>query len=232
MTLQTTPPFVSGDFAAWFEMNRADFLAVGDSNHVVQAGGAYLPSPFPMGTLDSPPLQESAIETFVVDAEGRCTATGGAPTLSEQWQSDAEVMAASVLGAAEYLGIDIAGPSYLTASLTPLSLVTDTPHCDIDQYDPQSGIDLVAIAASDNGPRLCFEPLKHGPVRAGLPIVFSEDIEHFADGTKAVQQAEAHRIVIFPQFAQLHSGPCQQDLPVSGQRNLFVFRATTVPRSG
>ncbi|MGH1490595.1 MAG: hypothetical protein ACRBK7_14590 [Acidimicrobiales bacterium] len=227
--------------ARYLRLSKAELQTTVDvagrqATAIHQFGGAYLPDAFPIAPIAvDHAASEPIIETFVIDQDGSCTGTGSDQALIDAWLPAVQEMSRRVIDAMASLEVRLAGAAYLTASLTPLGEVTDTPHFDDDQYVEGDGIGLVAIAASHGGPRIATEPVPCGPVRSGLPLEVSpETFDRFADQSMAAAEAEADRIVVFPQFGQLHSGPSFTADTLaqwgSGQtRRLLVLRAQTVP---
>ncbi len=216
------------------------------SNAIRQTGGAYLDGRFKLPPIDwELPGSEPLIETFVVEPDGTCSGTGGDQRLIDAWLPSVEQLSRRVFEAMAEADVRLESPAYLTASLTSPDQVTNTPHFDDDQYGADDGVGFVAIAGSGRGPRMAIDPVRCEPVRTGLPLaVDSAVFDGFADGRSAAQQAEPDRIVVFPQFGQLHSGPSmtgyqpetdepETQEPETGEigslRRLLVFRAQTVP---
>lgn len=228
-----TPGPLTDAFARHLKMSKDELLAVtGTGSTIVQTGGAYLDPSFPVDDLpgEQETVHEPIIETFVVDPGGACSGTGADLGLIEAWLPLVEGMVGLVLAAMADHGVALDGPGYLTTSLTPVDQVTQLPHIDDDQYLDGDGVGLVAIAASHDGPRIACAPIPHRPARSMLPLEFEDGVfERFAAGTIAKQRAAADRIVVFPQFGQLHSGPVIAPNTVDPIRRLLVFRVRTQP---
>ena len=225
---------------------RCDLVRSGDAGlDLVQVGGAVLDEAFAVpvpGPADPvvPRGGEPTIETFVVERSGRATATGPDEAVGRWWRPAVEALAARVEAAMTAVGVELDGPRYVTASATPIDRVIDEPHLDDDQYRPEAGVGLVAIAASHRGPRLARGALACRTAVAGAPLGldpatlttwFAEE-----DGGRRhrVQATDGDRIVLFPRFGQLHAGPAPASLvddEGSGHesRSLLVLRADTVP---
>ncbi len=221
-------------FAATLRLSKQDLLtATGTGDTIAQTGAAYLPDPFPVPLMSELAIgvTEPIIETFVVDPDsGSCTPTGDDRVRIEAWLPIATTMVQQVTGALSANRVAIDGPAFLTASLTPVDQVTTVPHFDDDQYFDGHGVGVVAIAASHGGPRVACEPIPHRPARSSLPLEIDDRvIDRFSAGTVAFQQGAADRIVIFPQFGQLHAGPVVDQSTTGPVRNLLVFRAATAP---
>lgn len=239
----TSPGEIDGQYAQLLKLSRGELITEADEPGTIpQTGGAYLPGEFPMSPLElASPITEAIIETFVVNSDGRCTATGSDDALNAQWMPGVTAMATSVIEQLAKYQVTIEWPAYLTASLTPLDQVTHLPHFDSDQYLPEAGVDIVAIVANHDGPRMATTPIAGNNPRPGLPIELAPaESERFQSGAMATQQAAANRIVVFPQFGQLHAGPIcipsssgglRTDAAPDAIRNLFVFRATSRPGS-
>ena len=200
-----------------------------------QTGAVVLPEAFPVPVPEPddpvhPGSGSPVIETFVVEADGRCRPTGPVEAIGRWWQATAQALVDRVHAALAGHRVGLEYPAYLTASATALDEVTTTPHVDDGGIDPARGVGLVAIAASHAGPRLALGPLAHRPVRPPAPLAIEPDaVEAFATGFGPSQSTPADRIVLFPRFGQLHAGPMLDDLPPGGVRNLLVLRAGTRP---
>lgn len=234
------PPDGLATIAGVLRGSQADLVArSGRADLLAQAGGATLPDPFPLrlpgpGDAAYPHDGEPVIETFVVDRGGALEATGPDPAIGRWWRPEVEALVARVRAAVAAVGIELVEPINVTASATPLHGVVSDPHLDDDQPRPDDGVGLVAIAATHLGPRLAVDPVPCRPVRPPVPVELApEAVERFGTpgrrpgGPVTLQQAPAERIVVFPRFGQLHSGPV---LPAgTGVRNLLVLRAGTRP---
>ena len=156
--------------------------------------------------------------------------------MARWWRPTVEALARRVVGVLAPLGVQLGEPMYVTASATPVDRVAAEPHLDDDQYHPDAGVGLVAIAASHRGPRLARGVLGCSRATEGGPLGLdpAELVDWFAgDGgsvTRRVQRTPAHRIVLLPRFGQLHAGPTTADgRMASGRiRHLLVLRAETV----
>ena len=239
------PPPLTAAFARHLHLTKGELLDDAPAGLVPQTGAAQLDQPLPMPRLDQlgigprRPGDEPAIETIVADLDGRCTPTGGDPDLAAAWLPTVEAMVGRVLDALGPLGLQdggsarVVGPLYVTTSLTPIGAVTVDPHLDDDRFVPTDGVGIVAIVASHAGPRVATEPVAHRPTGPSLPLEIEPgELRRFTAGQLAVQQAAAERIVVFPQFGQLHAGPLldlrSEVVDRSGPvRHLAVLRATT-----
>ncbi len=171
---------------------------------------------------------QTAIETFVVRSESPVVPTGNDQDLIALWQPPAQRMADQVLSACARFGIEVVEPGYLTVSALPLDLVSHEPHFDDDQYMPSDGVGLVAIAADHSGTRTTTMPIEVPPIPAGAPISLPADLQaSFESGLHPSTESEPERIVVLPQFGQLHSGPVLTDLDPHILRTLYVLRLRT-----
>lgn len=227
------PAVIDGSYAALFRSSKQELLeAAGKSATMVQTGGAYLAEPFPIPSMDgfTTGLVEPIIETFVVDPGGGCTGTGSDGGLIEAWLPTVRAMVENIGRAVVEFGIKLDGPSYLTASLTPADQVTTVPHLDDDQFVAEEGVGLVAITASHGGPRLAVGVVGHQPARSPLPLeVHPDEFDRFESESIPLQRTDANRIVVFPQFGQMHAGPVIERSTTDPVRRLLVFRAATRP---
>jgi len=228
---ETGPAVLSSEFAQDLKLTKQQWFATSPEGQIRQSGGAYIGAALnvPVGDVKYISANaEAKIETFLVDSEGVCTPTGTNQTLIELFLPAATEMAGRVLTALGELGVTITSSAYLTASVTPQSTVTTTPHFDDDQYLANDGVGMVAIAASGAGPLIAAAPIPCLAPPDGLPIALDDRaVADFVSRSLEVNQAAANRIVVFPQFGQLHSGPDPAGL--SGPRNLLVLRAGTLP---
>lgn len=217
---------------------------------MAQIGATVLPEPFPVAVPgpDDPVVPrdgDAVIETFVVDGTGSVTAMGDDPMVANWWQAAVEALADRVLSTLGPLGVQIAGPIYVTVSATDVHQVIGTPHLDDDQFHPDAGIGVVAIAASHGGPRLARGAMWCRSAGAGAPLGLDQPtIETWFDGGGTepggpVQATTADRVVLFPRFGQLHAGPplavghagTEYPRHENQVRNLLVLRADTTPVS-
>ncbi len=215
------------DFAEILKEPRAGFVTPAQAGlSVRQAGAAYIGGRFevpvtPFGLTGGEP----AIETFVVHADGPIAPTGENHDLIDLWQPSAQLMADAVLAACARFGIELVEPGYLTASALPLNRVSHEPHFDDDQYTPSDGVSVVAIVANHAGTRTTDVAIEVTDLAAGAPISLPpETQDSFDNGRHPSEESEPERIVIFPQFAQLHSGPILTNLDPSVLRTLYVLR--------
>ncbi len=227
-----TPEPMSDEFAACLMMTKKELLgASGVVGEVVQTGGVYVDGAIDIPKFDAAGASsEPEIETFVVDAGGECVPTGANTELINRFLPAVAQMVEQVSASLARTGVTIDSPSYVTVSITPLSAVVGTPHFDDDLYVDEAGVGIVAIAANIAGPRIACIPLKHGPARSSLPLTVDPQVmDDFDSGLMATQQAEPDRVVMFPQFAQLHAGPVLTQHASVSLRSLLVFRAGTRP---
>lgn len=216
---------------------------------VAQVGAAVLPEPFPVALprVDDPVAPrsgEAMIETFVVDGTGSVTAMGDAPAVAAWWRPAVESLTSRVVDALTPLGVELTGLISVTASATEVDQVIGTPHLDDDQFHPETGTGVVAIAASHDGPRLARGAMACPGAVAGAPLGLDQQaVETWFDGgtgtIRSIQTTGADRVVVFPRFGQLHAGPGLASRRASGDRafedcpvrNLLVLRADTAPVS-
>lgn len=221
----------------------------GERSVVEQVGGLVLDEPFAPRLVFEPSLlvDEPLIETFMVDPTGACSGTGpvaalGGAWAAASWAAMAQDFAGRVLERCRQAGIELVGPTSVTASLTPLDQVIDAAHADDDIYQPEAGVGVAAVVASHLGPRLRRSPLGVSKARPGAPLsIPPTELDALAEDADAVQQVDADRIVIFPLFGQLHGGPSDltqaffqepsgdRSSSVDRLRHLLVLRSGTVP---
>lgn len=174
---------------------------------------------------------EPLIDLFVVDAERSCTPTGSNAELNGWWRQSVELFAAQVLDALAAEDVKLAGPAYVTASLTPMGLIEGQPHFDDDLYAPDVGVGVVAIVGDIAGPRVAAAPV---PVEIPIPgaslLLGPQVMADFDGGGIVHHQADPMTAVMFPQFGQLHAGPrLAGRADQTAVRRLLVFRAATRP---
>ncbi len=237
--------------AAVLRGRQADLVRTnGNGLDVAQIGAAVLGSAFPMpipasGDPVAPADGEATIETFVVDGSGSAEAMGSNGAIGAWWRSSVEALAGRVVEALAAHGVEIDGPIYVTASATSLDQVIAEPHLDDDQFEPEAGVGLVAIAASHDGPRLARGALAAPRAMANGPLGLDQsDLDQWFEpdeeapgASHRVQGTGADRVVLFPRFGQLHAGPPLAANSAAGAseggsggvRNLLVLRADTVP---
>jgi hypothetical protein len=227
---------------------RADKAALvsetGGRFHLRQPGGLVLDEPFdrqqgfPLPAPDAAsgsgssvvPI-EPVIETFLVGDDGGCNGMGTDSGLIERWQPAVAAFAGLVLDAATDLGVNVTGPISVTASLTPLGQVVNTPHLDDPIYEPTDGVGLAAVVGSHRGPRLAIEPVEVPKPMAGTPLAVDRGSADRVGGAGPAgwRSIAANRIVLFPLFGQLHAGPTDLEATGLPNRSLLVLRAATAP---
>ncbi|MEM9655571.1 MAG: hypothetical protein AAGA65_26025 [Actinomycetota bacterium] len=231
----TSPVLFDATNAASLRITKSAVLKTGPngSSQAAQFGGGYLE-----GTIDLPEpppglARGPHIDMFVCGADGSCEPTGSNQDLIALWQPAVQDFAGTVYSAMAAAGVTLAPVAYVTASLTPGTDIIGDAHFDDDQYLPDAGVGLVAILGSDAGPRVATEPIAVVDARPGLPMAVEETaFARFAAGRLAHQQAGPGRIVVFPQFGQLHAGPALAATDPTATRRLLVMRAETVPDAG
>ncbi|NNE96713.1 MAG: hypothetical protein HKN24_11865 [Acidimicrobiales bacterium] len=217
-------------YAAVLRQPRARFVTeTPDGASVLQAGAAYVGERFEVPTT---PFEitggEPAIETFVVCRDQPISPTGENHELITLWQPAAQRMADIVMAACNRHGIDLVEPGYLTGSALPLDQVSHEPHFDDDHFDPADGASLVAIAATHGGTRTTTTPIEVASSPPGTPLVLPDTVQdRFDRGEHPSVESEQGRIVIFPQFGQVHAGPILPELDQNTLRTLFVLRFKT-----
>jgi len=215
-------------------MTKRDLFDSGASGELTQTGMAYVGEPIsvppvPVDTGRTGP----SIDMFVIDGTtGACTPTGTNAELNAAWLPTVETLATAVLRTVGDHGVKLVGDAYVTTSITPLDLVAENPHFDDDQFQPEEGVGLAAIVADQAGPHIACSPIAHEPVRAPHPLVVTSEHESdFHEGNIVRQSGAAHRVVVFPQFGQLHAGPGPIKTEQHSVRHLLVLRAATHPQN-
>lgn len=226
-------PVLSADYAHVFGSPKSHLVECDDGGcSVTQTGAAYLDNVGrPLQWPAVPVPDETVIETFVADGKAQITPTSTNQPYVDAWLPLVETVSSRVLDAAHRFGIPIASPIYVTVSLTVAGLVSGDPHLDDDQYHAQDGVGLVAIVGQHVGPRIALGRLPHQSLRSpGQVQIGGEVVSSFSTGEIAHQRGEPDRIVLFPQFGQLHAGPGPAVASTAATRNLLVLRAATTPR--
>ena len=223
-------------FIAALRRSKAEMWA---EDEVAQTGSRHLPEPLDVDVLAgadedlqafaaSATVEGPSIETFSVEGD-TCTALGPPSPLVEAWTPLVEALATQMRQVLNESGVTTIWPAYVTASLTPTDQVIGTPHFDDDQFDPSAGVGLAAVVSPPGGTRIATAPIRLGVPRPGLPAAVPvEAADALAAGTLPHHRADPHRVVIFPQFAQLHAGPHLAD-DVAGLRSMLVYRVGTTP---
>lgn len=199
----------------------------------MQTGAAYVERAEPLEWPTGLPVDDMMIETFVASADGSITPAGDDEDANQIWMPVVESFTATVLAAAAKAGVRFDGDAYVTASITPVEDVAGMPHFDDDLYNANEGVGFVAIAGRIGGPRVACAPIECASLRSPTQVPVDDDTaQRFLRGGLDRHTAGADRIVVFPQFAQLHSGPPLAEDPDScaePARHLLVFRAGTLP---
>ncbi|MEL6982421.1 MAG: hypothetical protein AAFO29_08355, partial [Actinomycetota bacterium] len=168
---------------------------------------------------------------------------GDDPAVADWWLPSIDALVGRVVEALQPFGVELTGTIFVTASATEVDQVTTSPHLDDDQFHPDTGIGVVAIAASHGGPRLARGALRCRSATAGAPLGLDQDLVDTwfdrtggagpGERTGSVQTAGADQVVLFPRFGQLHAGPGLAERPANAGapvRNLLVLRAETAPQ--
>ena len=225
----TAPPAISGDYARVFHRSKGEWLASAQDG-LPQAAGALL-SPTPIPWPEAHVVGLGSIDMFTMSPAGEVAPAGVDADIADAWMPAVQALAAAVIEALADLDVVLDGDGYITASANEAIDVSHEPHFDDDMYSADEGIGLVAIVGQLGGPRLATGSLPMDVRVAGSPTQLPLDPEleqRFEDDELPMQITEAERIVLFPGFLQLHSGP---KLPADCEdsRLLLVLRAQTVP---
>ena len=212
-------------------MSKQQLVDAGEPHELVQIG----PECFAQ-RLSFPPeppdqtLAEPVITTFMVDTSDRSI-----ESLEDQsdhtsfWLPQVEWLTALVLDRLDEHGVTVASQAFATVSLTHGNDVNDEPHFDDGMFEPLAGVGAVAVVGSGDGPRVATTPLPANRPRPGTLVeVSGSNKADFVDQTINHVSVDDGVVALFPQFAQLHSGPG----PIAEEvRQLMVFRVGTVPVS-
>lgn len=169
------------------------------------------------------------IETFEVGVDGSLEPTGEDERLIDLFREPAAAMVDAVFAA---LGEQRpSAVTYLTASLTPPSMIVTQGHFDDSQFMPDEGVGMFSILGSGAGPRLATGVVEcDAPPRPGaLFEVSAAQDEALRAGEVPHIDAPAGQIVVLPLFGQLHSGPPMARDEMHFPRSLMVLRTPTTP---
>lgn len=226
--IESVPAATAGGIVASALRDTKAALVAAPGAGIVQTGAVSIGDPIvlPVAPFE---VHEAMIETFVVDG-ATCTPMETEPRLSDLFAETAAVFATRVDSHLDRLGIHAPAPRYLTASLTPASLVFGHAHLDDDQFHPDAGPGLVAIVGNCGGPRIATGVAPLVVPAPGLPVALAPVAEDVFDaGTFPHQVAAADQPVLFPQFGQVHAGPPLAATSPTGTRSLLVLRGATTP---
>lgn len=221
---------LDASFAEILNQPRSAFVEpVANGVRIQQTGGAYIGDRLAVPTTPFEMTDgEPAIETFVCGPNEPVAAMGDDERLIELWHAFAQQMADAVYEAASEFNISLEGPGYLTASALPLPLVSHDPHFDDDLFVPTDGASIVATVATHGGTRCTTDPIELPAPAVGAPLAVPPETKDWFDGgPHARSEAEQGRLMILPQFAQLHSGPDLESGDANTLRTLYVFRCRT-----
>lgn len=224
-------------FARNFTKAKADFVSGdGDRSVVHQTGAAYLPDTGPLPWPTGLDPHDSTIEMFIASPDGSVSPAGDDEAANAAWLPVIEAFTARVTAAAHDSGIRFSGDAYVTASVTAVTEVVGVPHFDDDMFNDSEGVGLVAIAGRIGGPRVACTPIECASLRSPTQVLVDDAMaDRFSAGDIDQHTAVADRIVVFPQFAQLHAGPPLAVDPGTDSepsRQLLVFRVGTIPHAG
>ena len=217
-------------FAELLKQPRSAYVSrMPDGIQVLQTGGAYIGDSLSVPTTPYELTDgEAAIETFVCGPNQPVVATGDDDRLIELWSPFAQVVSDAVYAAAFQFDIALEGPGYLTASALPLTAVSHEPHFDDDQFTPTDGVSIVATVSTHGGTRCTTTAIDLPFSPSGAPISVPQALQNdFDSGRHPHVEGEQGRLLVLPQFGQLHSGPNLEDLDPGTLRTLFVFRSRT-----
>lgn len=221
---------MSQSVGEFFRLSKHEALELAGRGRIAQTGGEVIADSFALPQITAATYGSlPSIETFVLSADRTVTAMGSNEALIAAWMPAVERLAETVLRWTADIGVEFAGDTYITASITPADEVNGEAHFDDDQFDPTAGAGFVAIVGDLGGPRVAAAPLPHDEIKATCPVVADDAMKAaFADGTIPSNAYGPNELVALPQFAQLHAGPgpCGSADEV---RHLLVFRGATTP---
>lgn len=228
----SAPPLFDAAFARMLTQSKSDVAA---ATEIRQLGASIIPfdrsAPWPDHD-DGDTIGETVIETFLVDVESGALSPLGTDTAwIERWQPRAADMVDRVLAALAEHGVQLAGPGYLTCSITPSASLEGLAHLDDAEFVPEAGIGIVAINGEHSAPRIALGSLPlQRPLSPG-PIEFpAQTLDGVTRGELSDHRGPATGITIFGQFGQLHAGPSHRVMPDHAtHRQLMVLRMPTTP---
>lgn len=207
---------------------------------VRQVGAAYLEHQPWQGWPVGLETDEPVYEMFVLDETAGVTCVGFGAEV-DAWTPMVHCVADTLFSQLGAAGLSVEGTIALTGSVTPVSEVSHNPHFDDNQFGADDNVGFVVIIGSHGGPRVTtgLLPLTTAPVAPTEIAVAgalgdAEEVDDWAPlaaatGTLGVHDCPADRMVVFPQFGQLHSGPLLSGQVSTGAcRQLFVARGRAV----
>lgn len=231
MTKFNYPTVISEEFSRYFSISKQELLTEsGKDGLMLQCGAAYIDVDIPLPNF---PIDHSInlamIETFQVNEDGLCQVLGSKHEWVDAFIPCAEIMAKAVITSLNSFDVEIVYPAYLTASVTQCSEIIGNAHFDDEHYNASDGVGFVAIVGDRGGSRIAREPISFTPIYDDdVPVIFDQQgVDDFDRGELLINEAEPEKLVIFPQFGQLHAGPPLATAGISGVRRLMVMRAKT-----
>jgi len=216
----------------YLRLSKAELIEQGTGDFIVQVGATEIGHRFPIKQVldveQAQLLDEPFIDTFVVDVVGRSvTALGSDADLNARWAPQVARFVDLVLDWLADASVDLAAQAFVTVSVTRGEEVNGEAHFDDGMFEPSAGVGAVAIVGDVAGCLVATTPLAQPTPRPNtLLTVDADQVAAFDGGATPRQRFPAEQVVIFPQFAQLHSGPGPQD---GGIRHLMVMRVGTRP---
>ncbi len=211
-------------------MSKRQLVNRDGEDRLPQSGAIVIDSDFtfPAGPIFGM-IDEPIIDTFMIDTETRAIEPlGDDVDRNQHWLEPVSRLSALVLDWLAHRDVSVAEQAYATVSLTPANAVNDEAHFDDGLYDPNAGVGAVAVVGTGAGPRVATTPLHYDRLRPGTLVeVTKEQQQAFCDGSIGRTDIPARQVALFPQFAQLHSGP--GPVPTEQVRQLMVYRVATVP---
>lgn len=225
------PPLISSDFCRYLSLSKQEFLSEsGQEGLMMQCGATYIDAEIPLPKISCElNLEKPMIETFEVSDDGSCLPLGTNRELIDLFASSAEVMAKAVLKSLTSFGVEVDGNAYLTASITMCNEINGNAHFDDEHYHASDGVGFVAIIGDRGGSRVARESIPHTSIiDDDVPVIFDQkSADDFDSGLMLIHEAEPEKLLIFPQFGQLHAGPALASAGLTGVRRLMVMRAKT-----
>jgi len=235
MTVVNAPDAFGAIFATILGADKRSFVKESSEGSTIDQHGATLITPnqpfpgwpsFDPATLAA--LHEAVIETYVITGDEPAMALSNNEPFVSTWLHLATWLGSALRVALSNHGLGIAGPSYVTASLTATALLEGQAHIDDDAFVPDDNVGVVAIVGQHVGPRIATQTLAPKALRPMSQVQYMDDVlQAFQIGAIDHCVAPADQIAVFPQFGQLHAGPGSDPLAsLTPWRQLLVFRAS------
>lgn len=221
---------ITPEYARHLTLPKRAFLEPDESpRQLIQVGGAYIGGEIELPAAPDP-APGGSIETFAIGGDLSCEPLGANMAVIETFASTARLLAGLLLDALHKYGVAIVFPGFLTVATTPVSAVSSLPHFDDEHYEPLDGVGVVAVLATRDGTRVARNNVPITSASDGFPLDLpGSTIDGFWSEDVDKQVASPGRLLVMPQFGQLHAGPPIASHETEGNRTTFVIRFGTIP---